>query len=115
MKKINGNITAVFQVKTTDTENEIHERVPVWSDALAVKGWLDYSSGDSEHQNFKAKVQDSTHIFLMDHQDLGDITAENSRLVVNGKIYEVLLIDNPMEMNYHYEIYLKYIGGQYVG
>lgn len=114
MKKIGGNTTAVFQVKTI-TDNVIGEGLSSWSDALTVKGWLDLSNGDSKHNIFNAKVQESTHIFLCDYQSLGDITEENARLVVNGKVYEILLIDNPMEMNEHLEIYLKYIGGQNVG
>ena len=42
------------------------------------------------------------------------IQAENSRMTINGKVYDILLIDNPMEMGSgsQLEIYLKYTGGQ---
>ena len=40
------------------------------------------------------------------------ITAENSRLVINGKVYDVMLIDDLMELHQQLEIYLKYTGGQ---
>ena len=75
-------------------------------------GFLDYSSGDSKYQVFSAKVQESTHVFVCDYVSIdNDIRAENSRLTVNGKVYDVLLIDNPMELNYQLEIYLKFTGG----
>lgn len=38
------------------------------------------------------------------------VTSENARLLINGKIYDIVLIDNPMELNQHYEIYLKEVG-----
>ena len=41
-----------------------------------------------------------------------DVTSENARMVIQGLVYEILLIDNPMNMNEHLEIYLRFIGGQ---
>lgn len=105
---INGNATATLQVKESK-KNEIGESVLAWSDVLTLPGWLDLSAGDSEHTNFNAKVQESTHIFLCDYQDLG-VTAEDSRMIIDRMIYEILLIDNPMERNEHLEIYLKCVG-----
>lgn len=112
MAKIGGNIVAYIQIKET-VKNEIGERVPSWITKHSPKGWLDLSSGDSKHTSFNAKIQESTHIFLCDYFEMdASIKAENSRMFINGKVYEVLLIDNPMELNQHYEIYLKYTGGQ---
>lgn len=114
MKKVGSNITAVFQIKTVE-KNAIGEGVPTWVDALTVKGWLDLSSGDSKHTTFNAKIQESTHMWFMNYQALPDtITEETARMVINNKIYEVLLIDDPMEMHEHFEVYLKYVGGQNV-
>ena len=31
--------------------------------------------------------------------------------VIDGNIYDILLIDDPMRMHKHLEIYLKYVGG----
>ena len=39
-------------------------------------------------------------------------TSDNARMVVNGEVYEILLIDDPMNMHDHLEIYLRFIGGQ---
>lgn len=114
MKGIGGNIAAVIQTKTV-TKNEIGETVKSWADVQTIKGWLDLSSGDSRYSNFNAKIQESTHIFIADYVVLSEgITAENSRMLINGKRYDILLIDNPMEMGSgsQLEIYLKFTGGQ---
>lgn len=111
MVRIGGNIVGQLQTKTT-TKNAIGESISTWETRHNLTGFLDYSSGDSKYQVFSAKVQESTHVFVCDYVFLdNDIRAENSRLTVNGKVYDVLLIDNPMELNYQLEIYLKFTGG----
>lgn len=111
MVHIGGNVMGQLQTKTT-TKNAIGESISTWETRQIMTGFLDYSSGDSKYQVFSAKVQESTHIFVCDYVSLdNDIRAENSRLTVNGKVYDVLLIDNPMELNYQLEIYLKFTGG----
>lgn len=114
---IGGNITATVQVKTVTGRNVIGESTEAWSDVGSVLGWLDYSTGQNDVNQYNAKLQDTTHYFLCDHsrwiQAVQDqqITSENCRLVVANNIYNVLLIDDPMELHQHLEIYLKYIGG----
>lgn len=114
MKGIGGNTKAIIQVSTAGT-NKIGENVLTWTDAQTIKGWLDLSSGDSKYTTFFAKIQESTHMFIADYRPLDSrITAENSRMVINGKRYDILLIDNPMEMGSgsQLEFYLRYTGGQ---
>ena len=109
---IGGNIQAVIQVSTGSTMNIIGESVPSWKDSQTIRGWLDLSSGEARYSTFNAKIQESTHVFMADYVTLhNDITAENSRMVIQGKVYDILLIDNPMELNQHFEIFLKYTGG----
>lgn len=108
---IGGNIAAELQVKTT-VLNEIGERVPAWSTVQTLNGWLDLQSGDSRYSNFNAKLQESTHVFVCDYIELGDITPENARLLVNNQVYDITVIDNPMGLNYQLEFYLRYVGGQ---
>ena len=109
---IGGNITAVIQTRTSQT-NAIGEQVKKWTDAITLKGFLDLSGGNAQYQTFNAKIQESTHFFICDYVPLPDsITAENSRMIIRNKIYQITLIDNPMELNKHLEIYLKYTGGQ---
>lgn len=112
MMGIGGNIKATVQVGTS-VKNEIGEMVLTWTDVQVIKGWLDLQSGDSKYSTYHAKIQESTHIFIADYVAL-NITAENSRMVINGKVYDILLIDNPMEMGSgsQLEFYLKFTGGQ---
>lgn len=114
MKGIGGNFNARIQVYTT-TKNEIGEKEKIWDDVQTVRGWLDLSDGDSRYTTFYAKIQESTHIFIADYVDLDPkITAENSRMYINGFYYDVLLIDNPMELRRgsQWEFYLRFTGRQ---
>ena len=103
------------------------------------KGWLDLSGGDSKYTTYNAKIQESTHIFLCDYQTFKglsgewvwdtlnfisgeistltsdkkvDVTSENARMLIDGLIYQIMLIDDPMNLHQHLEIYLKFVGGQ---
>lgn len=107
---IGGNITAKIQTRTT-AKNDIGEDVSVWADKSELFGFLDFSSGQNNISTYNAKLQETTHIFISDYYVLNDITSENSRFVVNNNVYQVLLIDDPMELHEHLEIYLKYVGG----
>ena len=111
MKGIGGNITAVIQTYTIE-KGDISDK-QVWADKQTIKGWLDLQAGDSKYSTFSAKIQESTHIFIADYVPLADgIETENSRMIINGKRYDILLIDDPMEMHKQLEIYLKFTGGQ---
>ena len=115
MKGIGGSTKAVIQVKTGTERDTIGAQVPVWADAQTLTGWLDLASGSSNYTAYAAKIQESTHVFVADYVKLDSrIKAETSRAIINGKRYDVMLIDNPMEMGSgsQLEIYLKYTGGQ---
>lgn len=121
MGNIGGNKLAVIQIGNV-AQNKIGEHEPDYTDALTgIVGWLDLSGGDSKHLNYNAKIQESTHVFLCDYFELiykvdgkpdMKITPENSRMVVDGEIYEIMLYDDPMGMHEHLEIYLKFTGGR---
>lgn len=108
---IGGNITAVLQ-KCIYSFNEIGEPIEDYTESISLFGFLDLSSGDSHYTNFNAKVQESTYIFICDYKDLKGYRADNSRLIVNDEIYDVTLIDDPMNLHQHLEIYLQYKGAQ---
>ena len=95
-------------------QNEIGEDTGNYIDALPpIIGWLDLLEGDSQYASYSAKIQESTHVFICDYVSLDKrITAEKSRMLINGKVYDIMLIDNPMELNEQLEIYLKFTGGQ---
>lgn len=118
---IGGNTKAVLQISTSK-QNAIGGRDKTWHDVKELIGWLDLQSGDSKHTTYNSKVQESTHVFICDYQPIPGtfeveggivrVSAENARMTINSKRYEVLLIDNPMELNRQLEFYLKYTGGQ---
>lgn len=109
---IGGNTTAALQISTT-TKNEIGEAVKSWKTVDEIKGFLDMSSGDSKYTTYNAKIQESTHVFISDWRKLdASVKAENSRLMANGEIYDVMLVDDPMGLHKQIEIYLQYRGGQ---
>lgn len=112
MATIGGNIRAEIQIKSTH-KNKIGEAVKEWQTVQTLTGWLDLASGDSKYVSFNAKMQETTHVFIADYVPLDSaITAENSRVIISGKSYDVMYFDNPMELNSQWEIYLKYVGGQ---
>ena len=108
MVGIDGNTIATIQ-KLFTTKNEYGEKEQSYVDYIKVKGFLDLQSGNALY-SYNAKIVESTHIFICDYQKI-EITEENSRMVIDGKAYEITYIDNPMNLNYHLECYLKYIGG----
>lgn len=105
---IGGNIEALIQRISGSETNHLGEKVQSWTDMCTLLGWLDLSNGDSKY-TYDAKLQESTHIFIADYTPI-DRKANDKRLVVNGVVYEVLLIDDPMELHQQLEIYLKFVG-----
>lgn len=105
---IGGNTTGILQSKSTN-ENEIGERTNEYTDEYELTGYLDFTGGSSHHDNYNGKFQESTHIFICDYKRL-ELEPNECRFVCNGKIYEVLIIDDPMDLHEHLEILLKYIG-----
>lgn len=107
---IGGNITVKLQEKST-VKNEIGESVNSYVDKYNLTGYLDFTGGSSKSDLYKTKYQESTHIFICDYQPI-DLQPENCILVCSNKVYEVLIIDDPMELHQHLEILLKYVGVQ---
>ena len=110
MKRLGGNIRAELQTKIDGGVNDIGEQVTQWQTVATPTGFLDMTGQSTKYTDFAAKIPDSTHVFLFDYQ--GDIPAENLRMIIKNQIYDVLFVDCPMELKYHYELYLKYRGRQ---
>lgn len=110
--EIGGNISAVVQTKTS-TQNEIGEDVVSWTDYKTLWGWLDLMSG-TKTNDLRSFIEEATDVFVCDYVDLNGITPHNSRIVCNGKIYNIEYIDNPMEMgeDSQTEIYLRFLEWQ---
>lgn len=115
MKGIGGNINAVIQISTVE-KNEYGIQEKTWTDAQTLRGWLDLRGGDSTYRVYSAKIEESTHVFVCDYTIMNPKvwTAANKRMVVEGEVYDIMLIDNPMRLKdgSQWEIFLKYTGGQ---
>lgn len=110
---IGGNTIAYIQVRNSQGRNAIGEAQTAWTTAQSIAGWLDLAGGAAGYSAYDAKIQESTHVFISDYQKLANtITTENSRMLVENKIYDITYIDDPMELHEQLEIYLKYTGGQ---
>ena len=109
---IGGNTIAVLQVSAS-TKNKIGEGAKSRDTLDETTDFLALSSGDSKYTSYDAKIQESTHVFISDWKPLDvPIKVENSRLLVNGEVYDVMLIDDPMGLHKQLEIYLQFRGGQ---
>lgn len=110
MANIGGNIMGTVQKKTT-ARNEIGEAAKAWVDAYKQRGWLGLQSGDSKYTTHNAKLEESTHVFLCDyHAGIYGLAGQDTRMIIKGFVYDVLLIDNPDEMDEQLEIYLRRVG-----
>lgn len=111
MANIGGNITGIIQTKTASGKNAIGEAEITWTNAFSPVGWLGLQSGDSKRTNFNAKIEESTHVFLCDfNSGIYGLADQDTRMIIKGVMYDVLLIDNPDEMDEQLEIYLRRVG-----
>ena len=109
MANIGGSIYGTVQVKST-ARNAIGEAVATWEEAFVMRGWLGLQNGDSKRTNL-AKLEESTHVFLTDfHFGVYSLADKDTRMIIKGFMYDVLLIDNPDEMDEQLEIYLRRVG-----
>ena len=109
---IGGNTELIIQSLSKDVVYDKNgKRIIDYASKEPIVGWLDLISGDSRY-DYKAKIEDSTHIFISDYVDLSGVDIEESRAFIKGEIYEIKYIDDPMELHAQLEIYLKKVGGQ---
>ena len=106
MKKIGGNVIAEFQAMTV-SKNEIGEDVESLNTVAKHKGFLDLSSGNSSYEKYKTKMDEATHVFICDAFDID--RSKVTRLLIKESAYDVVYFDEPMELGYHFEIFLKRI------
>lgn len=114
MGHINGNTKAVVQIREVETDEYKADRIR-WKDAFPVSGILDLLDG-GVNLKMMSRIEDADYIFMCDYfvpaYNGEKLTAENSRFLIGGEVYEVKLFDDPMNLHEHLEIYLKYLGGQ---
>lgn len=109
---VGGNVTAraVRSVRAVNAQGLAVEGGT--EKVMDIAGWLDYQSGQKGHAAYQAPLEDTTHVFLSDYDGRYASQREDGlSLIIEGRRYEVLLIDDPMGMHRHLETYLKYVGG----
>lgn len=117
MSSIGGNTAAIIQIGTFKN-NDYGNDVVTWTEAFKepVYGFLDMVNEDTNSRSLMHRVEDADYIFLCDYfvpiSNGRRLTVENSRILIDGEVYEVKLYDDPMRLHEHMEIYLKYLGGQ---
>lgn len=108
---IGGNKKALLQQKNGYSMNAIGEREYSWETIHELMGFLDMQGQSTNRSNYKTQLEEASHIFICDYYPI-EREIEDKRLVIDNKAYELVYIDNPMELNQHLELYLKYVGGQ---
>lgn len=108
--KIGGNKTLNLYYRDNYSINEIGEKIPVKTLYKSIVGFLDYQNGDSKYMNYNAKMQESTHVFICDYEPINK-RAEELRAEIDSVEYDVMIVDNVMELDKQLEIYLKLIEG----
>lgn len=91
----------------TQVDNGIGGFVETSVELFKIKGYLDLLSGDEKTTN-NAFIEESTHIFITDFRK--DINKNNWLEDINGNRYDITLVDDPVQLHHHLEIYLKFIG-----
>ena len=108
MKKIGGNTDLILKIKS-QVKNEIGEEVTTWANYKTIHGFIDFMSESTGRASFNSKIVESTHVFICDYVDI-DKSITKLSAFHNNKEYEITYIDDPMNLHYHLEIFLKYIG-----
>lgn len=110
MIPIGGNTSLHLQSRVLGEPNSVGERERVWVDVATVEGFLDYQAGSYIDGDSKSKLADTTHVFIGDYKELPEVSEVNSRARLGTDVYNILMIDNPMGLNYHLEFYLQNLG-----
>lgn len=108
MKNVGGNITATLKTKK-QTTNAIGEKVSTWEHYKDLRGFLDFASETTGRANYNSKIVESTHVFVCDYVEIDKKEAE-LKFYCDNKEFDITYIDDPMNLHYHLEIFLKYIG-----
>lgn len=87
-------------------ENSMGEPILEWLTVHSVEGYLDLLTGD-EANSSNSFIEESSHVFMILEVS---VDINNGDRIYNPRTeltYEVTFVDNPMELNSHYEIYCK--------
>ncbi|HAT4200950.1 hypothetical protein Cp4447_00959 [Clostridium perfringens] len=101
-----------FSVKgIVKKDNGIGGNAEKEDEVFKIQGFLDLAQGfgaNGENSNLNSFLQESTHILITDYRE--DISNKNWIIDSKGNRYNIVLVDDPVSMHNHLEIYLKFIG-----
>ena len=111
---IGGNTILNLQTRSATT-NVIGEHDETWNTVQSITGFIDMMSANSNSTTYNTKIVDATDVFITDYVEIATYinheNPDNARAIVDGRIYDVMYIDDPMMLHKHLEIFLKYTGG----
>ena len=88
-------------------DNGIGGNIEKEAELFKIQGFLDLLTGDEISTN-NSFIQESTHILITDYRE--DISNKQWMIDNKNNRYDITLVDDPVSMNHHLEIYLKFIG-----
>ncbi|CAG9359091.1 head-tail adaptor protein [Clostridium perfringens] len=98
-------------MKLIKKDNGIGGKVEKENEVFKIQGFLDLAQGfgaNGENSNLNSFLQESTHILITDYRE--DISNKNWIIDSKGNRYNIVLVDDPVSMHNHLEIYLKFVG-----
>lgn len=103
---IDGNITLTLHCKGELDVSPSGEQRESWQPYKNLWGWLDLSTGTTNYNTYNAKIAESSHVFICDYTPI-DKPEKELKAYVNGVMYDVNFIDDPMNLHDHLEIFLN--------
>lgn len=114
--RIGGNKRATLLVKDKGEKTKYGTRRNGFREVKTILGYLDKRTTYDKHNVMDTEVEQGNHFFLCGYEELGDVYKEYDEydcwLRIDGKLYTVTHFDNVMELNEHFEIYLRMVGDQ---
>ena len=101
-------VTATIQRYTTVDDGYGGEKQE-WQDYLEVDGFLDQLNADEVLASEKVQAI-STHVFIT--FEIEDITPSD-RAIIDGWMYNIQNVDNPMQMDRQLEIQMEFTGDKH--
>lgn len=96
---------AKYKNYSTKTEESSHIFICDYTTDIENLCYLLDGNGDYIFDSDSCTIRTKTGDEIADN-----VTSENSRMIIKGQIYDIVYIDNPMELNQQFEIYLKLVG-----
>jgi hypothetical protein len=94
-------------LKTKKEPNGIGGFTEVDESIGSLNGWIDLLSGEGQQLIHNADIQDSTHVLITDYRTE---IKKGMKISDSANKYLITLVDDPVNMHHHLEIYLRFEG-----